>query len=53
MSNYVTLPFPGAWVDQPTWLREDFLTLLQVKRWWEMNEKLPSVDGLPKMDDVA
>jgi hypothetical protein len=53
MSGYVCLPFPGAWIDQPTWVRQDFLTLLSVKRWHEFNDKLQSADGLPNAENVA
>jgi len=53
MSGCVSLPFPGAWVDQPTWLRQDFLTLLSVKRWHDFNENLQSAEGLPNAENVA
>lgn len=51
MSGYKQLPFDGAWVDQPSFVRNDFLMLLQVKRWWSMNEKLEDGAELPKLED--
>lgn len=53
MSGYNCLPFPGAWVDQPTWIRQDFMTLLAVARWHKFNENLPSAEGLPNAEQVA
>lgn len=52
-SNYVALPFSGAYADQPLWVTQDFELYLAVKRWNETNNKLPSVDGLPNMDNAA
>lgn len=53
LSGHVTLPFPGSWIEQPTYVTEDFLTYKLVERWHRLNGTLPSVDGLPKMDEVA
>jgi hypothetical protein len=53
MSRYAVLPFPGAWVDQPTWIRADFLMLLSVSRWYKYNENLPNTDGFKNVEDVA
>lgn len=52
MSGFVVLPFPGAWVDQPTWIREDLFMLLQVKHWHELNETLPNIEGVPSLEDA-
>ncbi len=52
-SNWVSLPFSGAYAEQPTWVTEDFELYLAVKRWNELNNTLPTVEGLPKMDDAA
>lgn len=52
LSEYVVLPFPGTFRDQPTWVRHAFLTLLGIRRWHTFNDKLPDASGFPRMDEI-
>ena len=49
---YGTLPYPGSLIDQPTYVRRDLTLFTMLKRFWELNEDLPSVEGLPTLDDL-
>jgi hypothetical protein len=51
MSGFVVCPFPGGFRQQPWWVRDDFKKLLKVKRWHSVNAKLPTTDGLPRLED--
>lgn len=52
LSGHVQLPFPGGWVDQPSYVQRDFLLYLKVDSWLEMNESLPSTKGLKNLEDM-
>lgn len=45
-SGYIVLPFAGGWLDQPEWLREDFLTLDLVRQWHDIQVEKPSIDHI-------
>jgi hypothetical protein len=45
-SNYVVLPFAGGWLEQPFWVREDFLILDLVREYHDKQAEKPSVDHL-------
>jgi hypothetical protein len=46
------LPFEGALMDQPTWVRRDLTHWTMLEQWWRLNEDMPSVEGLPTLDDL-
>ena len=45
-SNYVVLPFTGGWLEQPEWVRDDFLMLDLARQWHDENAKRPSAGHL-------
>ncbi len=47
LSDHKQLPFAGAWVDQPSYVTDDFEKYKLVGRWWQLNEKKAEVKGLP------
>lgn len=51
--EYGNYPFAGSFMDQPSWVREEFTHWTLVKRWHEINEDLPSIDGLPTLADLT
>lgn len=52
MSQYTQLPFPGGWVDQPWWVKADFYLYMRLSHWHELNNKLPSAEGLPNAENA-
>lgn len=47
-----TLPFPGALIDQPMFVRRELTHWTMLEQWHTLNEALPSIDGLPTVDDL-
>lgn len=45
-SNYVSLPYFGAWRDQPSSVRKDFLTLDLVREYFEKQVDKPTLDNV-------
>ena len=45
-SNYVVLPYPGAWREQPWWVRADFLVLDLVREYHDRQAEKPSLGGI-------
>jgi len=45
------LPYAGGLMDQPTYIRKDFAHWYRLQRWHELNEELPSTDGVPTIDE--
>lgn len=46
-----TLPYPGALIDQPLFVRRELTHWTILENWWRLNEDLPSTDGIPTVDD--
>lgn len=45
-SNYIVLPFAGGWLEQPWWIRRDFLTLDLLRQFNDIQANKPSIDHL-------
>lgn len=45
-SNYISLPYSGAWRDQPPWVKKDFLTLDLVREYHDLQKNKPSLGGV-------
>lgn len=43
-SNYIVLPYPGGWRDQPWFVRKDFLTLDLVREYHDKQVDKPGLD---------
>lgn len=52
LSHFVVLPYPGAWLDQPRWVRRDFIHWLRVKHWHEQQARRPDTSTLPRLDTI-
>lgn len=48
-----TLPYPGALIDQPRYVRHDLTHWMMLEQWHRINERLPSADGLPTLEDLV
>lgn len=44
--------FGMPWIDLPIWLHDDLLNLLAMEAWHRFNKELPSLDGVPNIDDI-
>lgn len=47
-----TLPFSGAYEDQPRYVQLDLLRWTQLQRFWEINSELPDVSALPSLSQL-
>ena len=45
-------PYEGGVMKWPTYLRRDFAHWYRLQRWHELNEDLPTTDGLPTIEDL-
>jgi hypothetical protein len=45
-SNYVVLPFAGGSLEQPWWIRKDFLTLDLLRQYNDIQADKPNTDHL-------
>lgn len=52
LSNYNQLPFPGAWVDQPSWVTTAFRWFLKVSHWHRIRKTLTPADELSNVDQL-
>lgn len=48
-----TLPYPGSLMEQPMYVRRDLTLWMRVEQWHRLNEQLPSVEGLPTIEDFT
>jgi len=46
------LPYAGSWADQPRYVQRVLHRFSMLKRWHELNEELPSPEGLPTLKDL-
>lgn len=51
--TYGVYPYPGSFMDQPTYIQDDFTLWTMLKRWHELNEESRSPDGLPTMKNLV
>lgn len=45
------LPYAGAWIDQPLFVQRDFRHWRMLEQWHRFNEKLPSAEGVPTVEE--
>ena len=45
------LPYAGAWMDQPWFVRHDFNHWRMVEQWHRINETLSDTTGLPTVEE--
>lgn len=50
--EYGQYPYPGTFLSQPSYVREELTHWTLLKRFWELNSELPSVDGIPTLDEL-
>lgn len=48
-----TLPYAGALMDQPMYIRREFTRWTLLEQWHRLNERLPSIDGLPSAEELV
>lgn len=45
-------PYAGCWADQPRYVQQELHHWSMLKRFWELNEDLPSAEGLPTIENL-
>lgn len=46
------LPYPGSWSDQPRYVQQELHRWAMLRRFWEINEDLPSTEGIPTLEEL-